>query len=93
MKSLSQGFCGKKIHVHSVSKKPRNPVFRDYFLNKVAEGKSKPQALTSITRKLIRVLYGMMKNKSEYQMPELLDSSADVAEIEEDLLDGLDEKR
>jgi transposase len=71
----------QQVHIHSVSKKPRNPVFRDYFLKKVAEGRSKPQALTSITRKLIRVLYGMMKNKTEYQMPELLNSSADMQDL------------
>jgi transposase len=79
----------QQVHIHSITKKARNPVFRDYFLKKVAEGKSKPQALTSITRKLVRVLYGMMKNKSEYQMPELLDSPA---EFEEDLLNCFDEE-
>lgn len=61
----------QQVHIHPTSKKPRNPVFRDYFLKKIAEGKSKPQALTSISRKLVRILYSMMKNQCEYEMPEV----------------------
>ncbi len=57
--------------MHSVSKKPRNPAFRAYFEKKLKEGKNKPQALTSITRRLIRILYNMMKNKTEYRMSEV----------------------
>ena len=61
----------QQVQLHSVSKKPRNPAFRAYFEKKLKEGKTKPQALTSITRRLIRILYNMMKNKTEYRMSEV----------------------
>lgn len=37
----------------------------------LARGKSKPQALILISRKLISIIYGMLKNKTEYRMPEV----------------------
>ena len=35
----------------SSSGKPRHPVFREYFEQKVKEGKNKPQALICISKK------------------------------------------
>ena len=43
---------------------------RDYFLKKLMEGKTKTQALICIMRQLIRILYSMMKNKTEWKAPE-----------------------
>lgn len=45
---------------------PRNKVFYEYFQRKVSEGKSKPQALVCIQRRLVRIIYGIMKNKTAY---------------------------
>lgn len=55
-----------------VSKKglPRNHVFLDYYLRKVKEGKTKVQALLCVMRRLSNIIYGMMKNNSEYRLPE-----------------------
>lgn len=50
---------------------PRNPVFHEYFIRKIAEGKTKPQALVCIMRRLVNIIYGMLKNKTEYRMPQL----------------------
>ena len=50
---------------------PRNPVFHEYFHRKIAEGKTKPQALICIMRRLVNIIYGMLKNHTEYRMPEL----------------------
>ncbi|EES51154.1 IS110 family transposase [Clostridium botulinum] len=54
-----------------VSKKgtPRNPVFLEYYKRKVSEGKTKIQALVCVMRRLNNIIYGMMKNKTEYVMP------------------------
>lgn len=52
--------------------KPRNPAFYAYFHRKVQEGKKKSQALVCIQRRLINILYGMMKHKREYIPPESL---------------------
>jgi len=46
--------------------KQRNPEFYKYFHRKVSEGKKKPQAIICIQRRLINIIYGMMKNKREY---------------------------
>ena len=54
-----------------VSKKgtPRNPVFLEYYKRKVSEGKTKMQALVCVMRRFNNIIYGMMKNKTEYVMP------------------------
>lgn len=50
---------------------PRNVVYRAYFESKISEGKTKIQALICIMRKLIRVIYVMMKKKTMYQLPKI----------------------
>ena len=54
-----------------VSKKgtSRNPVLLEYYKRKIAEGKTKIQALVCVMRRLNNIIYGMMKNKTEYVMP------------------------
>jgi transposase len=53
------------------SGKPRNPLFYEYFKRKISEGKTKPQALVCVMRRLVNIIYGMLKNKTEYREPEL----------------------
>lgn len=50
-------------------KEPRNPVFLEYYHKKQAEGKTKGQAIVCIMRKLVNIVYSMMKNKTAYVMP------------------------
>lgn len=50
---------------------PRNPSFYAYYQKQLARGKSKPQALILISRRLVNIIYGMLKNKTEYKMPEV----------------------
>ncbi len=56
-----------------VSKKgtPRNPVFLEYYKRKVSEDKTKIQALVCVMRRLNNIIYGMMKNKTEYILPDM----------------------
>ena len=53
------------------SGKPNNPVFYDYFCRKLSEGKTKSQALVCIMRRLVNIVYGMMKNKTAYVVPSM----------------------
>ena len=53
---------------------PRNPAFYAYYQRQIARGKTKPQALILISRRLISIIYGMLKNKTEYAMPKVQDS-------------------
>jgi len=51
----------------SASGKPRHPVFHEYFNQKINEGISKPQALLCVQRRAIRIIFGMMRTKTEYR--------------------------
>lgn len=47
---------------------PNNLKAREYYLKKIAEGKSKKEALTCLMRRLCDIIYAMMKNKTEYRI-------------------------
>ena len=49
------------------SGKPNQPIFYSYYQRKISEGKTKSQALVCIMRRLVNIIYGMMKNKTEYR--------------------------
>ncbi len=49
------------------NKKQRNPVFYEFYGRKLAEGKTKKQALICVMRRLVNIIYSMMKNKTEYR--------------------------
>jgi hypothetical protein len=49
------------------TKDPVNPIFYEYYIRKIQEGKTKTQALICISRRLINIIYGLLKNKTEYQ--------------------------
>lgn len=48
---------------------PRYPAFRAYYEKRKAEGKTSQQALICISRRLISIIYGMLKSGTEYRMP------------------------
>jgi transposase len=59
------------VQCSKVSGKQRNEVFYEYYQRKISEGKTKTQALVCITRRLVNIIYGMLKNKTEYRKMEL----------------------
>ena len=48
----------------------KSPIARAYYLKKLAEGKTKKQAITCLKRRLCDIIYAMMRDKSEYVMPQ-----------------------
>jgi len=48
-----------------------NPIFRDYYLKKFSEGKLKNQALKCIMRRVVNIVYSVMKNQRPYENPQL----------------------
>lgn len=68
------------IQMVQVSSKgtPRNPVVRAYYEKRKAEGKSRQQALICISGRLINIIYGMLKNGTEYRMPVVESSGENV---------------
>ena len=50
-------------------KRITNPIFYDYYQKKISEGKTSKQALKCVQRRLVNIIFSMMKNKTEYQNP------------------------
>ncbi|SDO04895.1 Transposase [Paenibacillus sp. yr247] len=66
----------QQVQVSKGSKIARNPVFLEYYKRKLAEGKTKGQALVCIMRRLVNIIYGMLKNKTAYKLPEVVEKQA-----------------
>ncbi|MCP1186553.1 IS110 family transposase [Paenibacillus sp. 1781tsa1] len=50
------------------NKTQRNPLMYEFYQRKLVEGKTKKQALICVMRRLVNIIYSMMKNKTEYRM-------------------------
>ena len=50
-----------------------NPFFYHYYHRKISEGKTKRQALKSVERRLVNILWGMLTNDEEYINPVMYD--------------------
>lgn len=62
---LAMGF----IMLRGSSKVAVNPFFYNYYHQKLAEGKTKKQALKCVQRRLVNIIYNMMKHKEDYINP------------------------
>ncbi len=67
--ALFYNLAVQQVQVAKGSKLPRNPVFHAYYQRKLKEGKTKGQALVCIIRRLVNIVYGMMKHKTAYKLP------------------------
>ncbi|PLR81428.1 IS110 family transposase [Bacillus canaveralius] len=67
--ALFYNLAAQQVQVAKGSKLPRNPVFHAYYQRKLKEGKTKEQALVCIMRRLVNIIYGMMKYKTAYELP------------------------
>jgi transposase len=67
--ALFYNLAVQQVQVAKGSKLPRNPVFHAYYQRKLKEGKTKGQALVCIMRRLVNIIYGMMKHKTAYKLP------------------------
>ncbi|MEH7814708.1 IS110 family transposase [Bacillus toyonensis] len=67
--ALFYNLAVQQVQVAKGSKTPRNPVFHAYYQKKLKEGKTKGQALVCIMRRLVNIIYGMMKYKTAYELP------------------------
>ena len=57
-----------QITVQPRTRRPANPAAREYFLRKVSEGKTKRSALVCVMRRLVSVIYAMMRDKTAYRV-------------------------
>jgi transposase len=49
----------------------KNPVAYNYYQKKLAEGKARKVALTCLQRRLVDIIYAMMRDNSAYKLPEI----------------------
>lgn len=61
----------QQIQVSRKTKLPRNHVLYEYYNKKINEGKSSTQALVCVQRRLVDIIYKMMKYKIEYELPDI----------------------
>ncbi|MFB6366565.1 IS110 family transposase [Paenibacillus elgii] len=70
------GLAVRQVQTARTSKKPLNPLFLAYYEKRLSEGKRKKQVIICIMRKLVNIIYGMMKNKTEYRFAPLPQQAA-----------------
>ena len=49
--------------------KPVNGIFYNYYQKKLKQGKTEHQALVCVMRRLVNIIYGLLKSKDEYKHP------------------------
>ena len=50
-------------------KEPRTPIIYEYYVRKQKEGRQPKQAMIFVMRRLVNVVYGMMKSGEAYRPP------------------------
>ncbi|MHB8064121.1 MAG: IS110 family RNA-guided transposase [Ruminiclostridium sp.] len=51
--------------------RPVNDIFYEYYQKKLSQGKTTHQAIICVMRRLVNIVYGLMKNRTEYKHPVL----------------------
>ncbi|WP_099190640.1 IS110 family RNA-guided transposase [Tepidibacter mesophilus] len=68
---LFKRLAARQINKGRNKDKPVNGIFYEYYEKKMTEGKTASQAMLCVMRRLVNIIYGMMKNKTEYIHPVL----------------------
>jgi transposase len=69
-----------------------SPIFYDYYQKKISEGKTKHQAILQVMRRLTNIIYGLMKNRSEYVHSEELAETLEKKHNEQVMKDRAEKK-
>ncbi|MCP3761228.1 IS110 family transposase [Domibacillus sp. A3M-37] len=57
-------------------RKNMNPIMHDYYQKKIKEGRKKKQAMVYVERRLVNIVFSIMKNKIPYRQPVIENKSA-----------------
>jgi hypothetical protein len=63
---IFQGIAARNINAGRNKDTPVNGIFYEYYHKKLSEGKTTNQAIKSVMRRIVNIVYGMMKNGTEY---------------------------
>ncbi|MCT4685927.1 IS110 family transposase [Vallitalea sp.] len=61
----------RQVGTHRSTGTPKNPILYEYYHRKISEGKTKSQALVCVSRRLVNIVYNMLKYKKEYTIPSI----------------------
>lgn len=67
LRSILFNLSVRQIQVVRGTKEPQNPMMYEYYQRKISEGKTKTQALVYIARRLVNIIFAMMKHKTPYR--------------------------
>lgn len=73
---LIHQLAARQINRGRKGDKPVNAIFYEYHQKKIAQGKTKHQATVCIMRRLIAIIYGVMKSGKEYTHPQELEQQS-----------------
>nr|WP_246054110.1 hypothetical protein [Paenibacillus anaericanus] len=68
---MRKSLAVRQIAVTRGKREPRNPYFYSYYEQRLVAGKTKQQAIVCIMRKLVNVIYYLLKTKAVYIIPEV----------------------
>jgi hypothetical protein len=63
-----------QLTTHRNTGTPRNPILYEYYHKKVSEGKTKSQAIVCVSRRLVNIVYNMLKYKKDYSIERINNS-------------------
>ena len=63
---LFHALAARNVNRGRNKNKPVNDIFYSYYQKKISEGKTEHQAIICVMRRLVNIIYGMMRNKKEY---------------------------
>lgn len=63
----------RSVNTGKYKDNPQNAIFLEYYKRKISEGKNKQQALTCVMRRIINIIYRMLKNNTEFYIPKELE--------------------
>lgn len=69
--TLFRNLAARCISCGRNKNKPVNPMFYEYYKKKISDGKTEQQALVCVMRRLVNIIYGLMRSKVGYQEPTL----------------------
>jgi transposase len=73
---IFQGIAARNVSAGRNKDKPVNGIFYEYYNRKISQGKTSSQAIKAVTRRVINIIYGLMKSGNAYVHPQTFDLQA-----------------
>lgn len=67
---IVQGIAARNVSAGRNKNKPVNGLFYEYYNKKLSQGKTSHQAIKAVMRRIVNIIYGLMKSGKEYVHPE-----------------------